>query len=92
MHSPWVRRLLSELGHEVIVAHARNLRLIGEAGGKTIGWMRRPWRAWPRSASQQRARAAAVARRLASELSSRPMCEMEKLSERASFRQIQWSE
>ena len=23
MHSPWVSRLLSELGHEVIVAHAR---------------------------------------------------------------------
>jgi hypothetical protein len=26
MHSPWVSRLLSELGHEVIVAHARNVR------------------------------------------------------------------
>jgi transposase len=24
MHSPWVSRLLSELGHEMIVAHARN--------------------------------------------------------------------
>jgi transposase len=23
MHSPWVSRLLAELGHEVIVAHAR---------------------------------------------------------------------
>src|SRR6202521_6154527 len=31
MHSPWVSRLLSELGHEVIVAHARNVRLIGES-------------------------------------------------------------
>src|ERR1700687_1524621 len=30
MHSPWVSRLLNELGHEVIVAHARNERLIGE--------------------------------------------------------------
>src|ERR1700720_5024104 len=30
-HSPWVSRLLSELGHEVIVAHARNVRLIGES-------------------------------------------------------------
>ena len=30
-HSPWVSRLLSELGHEVIVAHARNARLIGES-------------------------------------------------------------
>jgi transposase len=29
-HSPWVSRLLSEVGHEVIVAHARNVRLIGE--------------------------------------------------------------
>jgi transposase len=29
-HSPWISRLLSELGHEVIVAHARNVRLIGE--------------------------------------------------------------
>jgi transposase len=27
-HSPWVSRVLSELGHEVIVAHARNVRLI----------------------------------------------------------------
>jgi len=26
MHSPWVSRCLSELGHEVIVAHARNVR------------------------------------------------------------------
>ena len=31
MHSPWVSRLLSELGQEVIVAHARNVRLIGES-------------------------------------------------------------
>ena len=31
MHSPWVSRLLKELGHEVIVAHARNVRLIGES-------------------------------------------------------------
>ena len=29
-HSPWISRLLGELGHEVIVANARNLRLIGE--------------------------------------------------------------
>ena len=27
MHSPWVSRLLSELGQEVIVAHARHVRL-----------------------------------------------------------------
>ena len=34
MHSPWVSRLLRELGHEVIVAHARNVRLIGESRKK----------------------------------------------------------
>jgi transposase len=30
-HSPWVSRQLSALGHELIVAHARNVRLIGES-------------------------------------------------------------
>jgi transposase len=34
MHSPWVSRLLGELGHEVIVAHARKVRLIGESRKK----------------------------------------------------------
>jgi len=34
MHSPWVSRLLSKLGHEVMVAHARNVRLIGESRRK----------------------------------------------------------
>jgi hypothetical protein len=43
-HSPWISRLLGELGHEVIVAHARQVRLIGE-----IGWMRRRWHGWPGS-------------------------------------------
>ena len=33
-HSPWVSRLLSELGHEAIVAHSRNVRLIGESRRK----------------------------------------------------------
>jgi transposase len=36
MHSPWVSRLLSELGHEVIVAQARNVRLIGYAAVKCV--------------------------------------------------------
>jgi transposase len=27
-HSPWISRLLEELGHEVLVANARKLRLI----------------------------------------------------------------
>src|ERR1700757_5000185 len=31
-HSPWISRLLRELGHEVIVANARKVRLIG--GGR----------------------------------------------------------
>jgi transposase len=33
-HSPWVSRQLTQLGHEVIVAHARNVRLIGESSRK----------------------------------------------------------
>ena len=51
-HSPWISRLLSELGHEVIVANARKVRLIGESRKKArrmIGWMRRRWRGWPES-------------------------------------------
>src|SRR6266704_3351615 len=34
MHSPWVSRLQSGLGHEVIVAHARKVCLIGESRRK----------------------------------------------------------
>jgi transposase len=34
VHSPWVSRLLTAPGHEVIVAHARNVRLIGESRRK----------------------------------------------------------
>ena len=33
-HSPWISRLLSDLEHEVIVAHARKVRLIGESRKK----------------------------------------------------------
>jgi len=33
-HSPWISRLLSELGHAVIVANARKVRLIGESRQK----------------------------------------------------------
>src|SRR5579871_6915847 len=33
-HSPWISRLLSEVGHEVIVANARKVRLIGESRKK----------------------------------------------------------
>jgi len=34
MHSPSMSRLPCALGHEVIVAHARNVRLIGESWKK----------------------------------------------------------
>jgi transposase len=33
-HSPWISRLLTELGHEVIVANARKVRLIAESRKK----------------------------------------------------------
>jgi len=33
-HSPWVSRLLLDLGHEAIVANPRNVRLIGESRQK----------------------------------------------------------
>ena len=33
-HSPWVSRQLTRLGHEVFVANARNVRLIGESSRK----------------------------------------------------------
>ena len=33
-HSPWVSRLMKELGHEVIVAQASKVRLIGESRKK----------------------------------------------------------
>jgi transposase len=45
-HSPWVSRLLSELGHEVIVAHARNVRLIGESSRKMTGSTPGCWHGW----------------------------------------------
>ena len=34
-HSPWVSRLLKEMGHEVIVANSRKLRFIYQNRGKT---------------------------------------------------------
>src|SRR5713226_5613489 len=33
-HSPWVSRLLTQLGHDAIVAHARNVQLITESSRK----------------------------------------------------------
>jgi transposase len=46
MHSPWVSRLLSQLGHEVIVAHARNVRLIGESRKKDDRLDAQLWPGW----------------------------------------------
>lgn len=34
MHSPWISRLLHQLGHEVIVANARQIKLITESSRK----------------------------------------------------------
>jgi transposase len=36
-HSPWVSRLLREMGHEVLVANSRKLRFIYQNRGKTDG-------------------------------------------------------
>jgi transposase len=41
-HSPWVSRLLQKLGHQVIVANARKVRLM-RVTGRTIGWMHTCW-------------------------------------------------
>jgi hypothetical protein len=48
-HATWIRRQLGQYGHEVIVAHARQLRLISESRGKTIGWKLGRWDGWPES-------------------------------------------
>src|ERR1700722_16459757 len=37
-HSPWASRLLTELGHEVLVAHAQKVELITKRRG--------PWHDW----------------------------------------------
>ena len=48
-HSPWISRMLSDLGHEVIVANARKVRLIGESRKKDDRMDAQSWRAWPGS-------------------------------------------
>jgi transposase len=42
-HSPWVSRQLAQLEHEVIVAHARNVRRIGESSRKDDRLDARTW-------------------------------------------------
>ena len=43
-HSPWLSRLFNQLGHEVLVAHAHNVRIIRRAIEKMINSMRERWR------------------------------------------------
>jgi len=47
-HSPWVSRVLQELGHEVLVANSRKTRLIYTNRRKTdeVDALR-TWLAWP---------------------------------------------
>src|SRR4051812_38586428 len=42
-HSPWISRLLIVLGHELLVANARKLRLIAESDSKHTARMRASW-------------------------------------------------
>ena len=61
-HSPWVSRLLAELGHEVIVANPRKLRLIYRAGRRG-GREQQPDRAPPRGRSSDGGQVARAVRR-----------------------------
>jgi hypothetical protein len=46
-HSPWVSRLLEELGHEVLVANPRKIRLIyAKASARVTNWMPKTWLGW----------------------------------------------
>jgi len=71
VHSPWVSRLLSGLGHEVIVAHARNVRLIGESG-RMRHKVPDPWLATARPHSSESQVAAAANNRILAEGESIP--------------------
>ena len=49
-HSPWVSRLLTALGHEVIVAHAQKGALDHQEPAKRRShWMRERWHGWHES-------------------------------------------
>jgi hypothetical protein len=39
-HSPWVSRLLTELGHEVIVAHAQKVELITKSNRRRVSTLK----------------------------------------------------
>src|SRR6202166_3560234 len=47
-HSPWISRMLSDLGHEVIVANSRKVRLIGESRKKDDRVEPKTLARWPR--------------------------------------------
>src|ERR1700693_582742 len=42
-HSPWISRLLQDLGHEVVIANARKVRLIAEDTRKNDAPTLRRW-------------------------------------------------
>ena len=62
-HSPWISRLLSELGHEVIVANARKVRLIGESRKKDDRLDTQTLARWPGSTRSCYIRCSIAARR-----------------------------
>jgi transposase len=48
-HSPWVSRLLQGLGHEIVVANPKQVKLITESTRKTIDWTLKRWHDWRES-------------------------------------------
>jgi transposase len=64
-HSPWISRLLEELGHEVLVANARRLRLIyARASARPTKETPRTWPAWRASIRSSCTRSGTEARNL----------------------------
>ena len=54
-HAQWISPLLAEMGHEVIAANPRNLRMISESDSRMIRQMRGCWPVWrTRSTKQDR--------------------------------------
>ncbi len=45
-HSAWISRLLEERGHEVVVAHARDLAFIYKGDKKVTALMQKNWQEW----------------------------------------------
>ncbi len=62
-HSPWISRLLQELGHEVIVANARKVRLITTVTGLLP---RMPWKFGDGTSPRVKNRRPSCGRRFAS--------------------------